>query len=512
MDGKQLTYSTLASTNRLDSIVICYEKFLAVRLAKAVTALIAQAPELSDVSGFIESWGVARSMTSGLLSQAVRQPLLDQWVRTSERLLNIGLHKQYPHTHFIRHLKDFGRLVLSWASTARDGAEAEVHLLGRRIAPLMFGRLLIEIKGYSAGDTLRWRVADQVLRIELTGKGLVAEISLAGDMQTSVLKSGCRFIAPPLLSNTVVDIWTPEYVGEKRIDITGESLSEEVERIQLALEEQHVSSISRFCRAMTVSAPGEVWVAGLVRLDSQPGDVSPASLVEQSNRDCIERLLQLNPLDELFSSFTVYGNPHALLVELGAKRLTAQLMGKPLDDSDASLWSEITSLLITSTPGMIFLNAIGEESERAAATVSSSSDSSIPLANALKSSGIENPIFDRLALRKTRNASTSPTDWRAIDSLQYLTPTELKRIYDSAVHNCAADQASAYCAAVSAYILGEFEACRAALLHCLRHDVDVEEYWHLLAFTLRHLDQYETFNSIIFDNIRELYPQITQID
>src|SRR5215211_6309055 len=204
MNDLQPTNSELALSDRLDNIAICYDKFLAVRLAKAVEALIAQAPDLAGVSGLTESWGVAKSMTGGVLARAVRQPMLDPWVRTSERFLNIGLHKQYPHTHFIRHLKDFARLVLSWASAARDGAEGEIHLLGRRITPLLFGRLLIEIKSYAAGDRLRWRVADRVLRIELTGKGLLSEISLTGVMQRSVLKAGCRFIVPPVLSKTVV--------------------------------------------------------------------------------------------------------------------------------------------------------------------------------------------------------------------------------------------------------------------------------------------------------------------
>lgn len=504
MDGLQPTNSAAGLTDRLTNVAICYEKFLAVRTAKVAEAVSAQAREVCDASGFLESWRVAKTMKSGFLAQAVRQPLVDSWVKTAERLIEIGVHEEYPHAHFVRHLKDFARLVLSWASAAPEGAEGRVHLLARRVIPLMFGRLLLEVNDYSAGGMLKWRVADRVLRIELAGTGTLAEISLSGDTEAVLLESRCRLLKPPAVGRTVADIWTPEYIGEGHVAITEDSLRQWAERMQAALTEEQLASISRFCRTWTVSSPDEEWVAGLVRLDSQLSDVTPGGLVERAHRDCLERLLRLNPLESVYGPLTVYGNPRTLLIELGARRITSRMFDEQLGESDAALWEAIASHLQTSTAGQVFLNAIGEASEPSALPASSGEEESVPLADALRASGVESPVFDGLQLRKTRNAGTVPTDWRAIDSLQYLTPAELEQVYRAAINDGASSEASAYCAAVISYIRGDFEACQGALLHCLRHDADVEEYWHLLAFTMRYLDRYQDFNSIVFGNERDL--------
>lgn len=504
MNGSRPMNSKAVLTERLANVVICYEKFLAVRLAKVAEALTAQAPELCHASGFLDSWRVARSMQGGLLARAVRQPMLDAWVKTAERLLEIGVHEHYPHAHFVRHLKDFARLVLSWASAAPEGAEGRVNLLGRRAVPLMFGRLLLEVTDYSPGEVLTWRVAERVLRIELSGRGTLAEISLSGAAGAGSLDSRCRLLEPPVLGGAVVDVWTPEYTGERQAAVSEDSVRRWAERTQAALTEGQVASISGFCRAWTVSSPDEGWVAGLVRLDSPLGDVSPGSLVERAHRDCLERLLRLNPLEAVTGPLTVYGNPHTLLVELGARRVTSRLFDEQLSGADAALWEVIATHLQTSTAGQVFLSALGEEVEPPAQTVvPQSGEELLPLADVLRASGVESPIFDGLHLRKTRRASAVPTDWRAIDSLQYLTPAELEQIYRTTTDGRAPSEASAYCAAVISYILGDFEACRGALLRCLRHDADVEEYWHLMAFTMRHLGRYQAFTAIVFGDERD---------
>lgn len=504
IDGSQPEDSRSDLTERLADVAASYEKFLAVHFVKAAEALTARAPEFCEISGFRESWNLVGSLKRGVLAQAVRQPMLDLWVKTSERLLELGVYERYPHAHFVRHLKDFARLLLSWAGAAPDGAEGTVHLLGRRFMPLMFGRLLLEVKGYSEGEVLRWRVTDRVLRIGLGGKTTLAEISLSGGTEARLLKSRAGLLKPPVVGGAVADIWTPEYTGGSNVAVTEESLRQEARRIQAALTEEHVSSIARFCRALTVATAGRNWVAGLVRLSPPLSEVTPAYLVERAHRDCLERLLRLIPLGEVYGPLTFYGDPHKLLVELGARRITSRLLGERLSEPDASRWEGVASHLRTSTPGQNFLRAVAEEGEPSDAPPSSGAEAPVPLAGVLKASGVESPSFGRLQLLKTRRAAMTPTDWRALDSLQYLTHGELEQIYRSAVNDCASSEASAYCAAVSSYILGEFKACQRALLHCLRHDGDVEEYWHLLAFTMRYLDQAEGFNSIVFGNEREL--------
>lgn len=502
MGGLPPAKPKLTLIERLDEVARSYEKFLAVHLTKVVQALLTQAPVLCETSGFLDSWGTAKSMKGGVLAEAVRQPLLDLWVKTAEHLLEIGVHQRYPHAHFARHLKDFARLVLSWASAAPEGAEGRVQLLGRGVIPLFFGRLLLQVSDYSGDETLIWRVTGRVLHLELAGRGSLAEISLAGGAQARVSKSRCRLLKPPVVGGAVADIWTREYVGEHEAAFTEESFGREMERLRAALTDEQLSCISRFCRALTVSALAEEWVAGLARLGSPLGDVTPARLVELAHRDCLERLLRLIRLTEVSGPLTVYGNPHTLLVELGARRLTTWLLGEELDEPSASRWDVITAHLRGSDAGQAFLDVLGEGGGPVAAPALSSAAATVPL-TALTVSGGEGVAFDNLQLRKTRRASAAPPDWRAIDSLQYLAPAQLGQIYRSAVGDCASSEPSAYCAAISSYILGEFDACQGALRHCLRHDRDVEEYWYLLAFTLRHLGWYEGFNRIVFGGERD---------
>lgn len=491
-------------SDRLEAVAKSYEKLLAVHLVNVIEALLAQAPEFCELSGLAEAWGVAKRLKGGVLARAVRQPTLDLWVKTSERLLEIGVHQRYPRAHFIRHLKDFARLVLSWAGGADEGAEGRVELLARRVTPIAFGTLLLEVTGYSPDEELTWRVESQVLRVGLVGKGPLAEINLSGGSEIWPANSRCRLIVPPVVGGALADIWTPEYVGGRNAPLTEESFRGWAERVGAALTEEHVPLISRFCRSLTVAPSGEEWVAGLARVGSPLDDITPLSLVELAHRDCIERLLRLIPLGEVTCALTIYGDPHAILIELGSRRVTSRLLGGGPAYADASRWAKVAAHLKTSAAGRKFLDIMGEESEPSDVHAPAPAEAPPSLAGVLKATGVESPAFGRLQLRKTRHESTNPTDWGALDTLQFLTRDELERVYRGVVGDCATSEAAAYCAAVSSYILGEFESCQAALLHCLRHDRDVEEYWHLLAFTMRHLGRPQGFNRVVFGDERDL--------
>jgi hypothetical protein len=95
-------------------------------------------------------------------------------------------------------------------------------------------------------------------------------------------------------------------------------------------------------------------------------------------------------------------------------------------------------------------------------------------------------------------------DWQVLDKLTRLSPRELTRLLRHVSVRATADEASAYCAAACAYILGDCTSAAEHLRVCLQFDPDVEEYWHLLAFSNRHTGDYEAAGSILFGGRRDL--------
>jgi hypothetical protein len=103
-------------------------------------------------------------------------------------------------------------------------------------------------------------------------------------------------------------------------------------------------------------------------------------------------------------------------------------------------------------------------------------------------------LGDGLCLRKKRRDDGNRVeDWSALDALALLT--------DEEVHGLRSGHP--YRLAICAYRLGCYEECRDALGRCLDEDVDVEEYWFLLAFTERHLGRRDVFERIVFGRARE---------
>jgi hypothetical protein len=85
-----------------------------------------------------------------------------------------------------------------------------------------------------------------------------------------------------------------------------------------------------------------------------------------------------------------------------------------------------------------------------------------------------------------------------------LSSGDLEMISEKDLDNPNASEPMAYSAAIICYLQGRFRDSQKYLLTCLGFDSDVEEYWQLLAFTLRHLGEIAEFDRIIFTRERNL--------
>jgi hypothetical protein len=315
-------------------------------------------------------------------------------------------------------------------------------------------------------------------------------------------------------------VWTPEFTGESndapamsRLD-SFQSALERATGLLNAEQEQLVASV---CRFITVTSADTGWIAGLVKFSAPSAQPTPDALVESAQRDLVRRLLKITPVRFDSMPPNTDGDFRETLVTLCARRATAGLFGKELSAADENLWQTVEPHVLGSKYGARFLSQLGEEVSPPPSTLASDETATYTAETAIQTaetatrtavgaaqgSEAEDAALPTVVLRKTRMASDTPVDWHAPDSLLHLPPTELVRIYEGAVVNWAESESSAYRAAVISYLLGKFEESRKYLLKCLEFDGDVEEYRHLLAFSLRHLGRFAGFEQIIFGRAQQ---------
>jgi hypothetical protein len=106
-------------------------------------------------------------------------------------------------------------------------------------------------------------------------------------------------------------------------------------------------------------------------------------------------------------------------------------------------------------------------------------------------------------LVKGRAGERKTLDWRALDRLAHADRARVAETLGSLGAVPAAAESDAYAQALCCYLLGRFDDVRRALAAALRLDAGVEEYWHLLAFSLRHLGDRAGFERIVFGGARD---------
>ncbi len=477
-------------------VVFRYERLLAFRLIDAARRLREEAPELCAQTAFLDNWRAVEQSSAEFLFRLVGQPILDGWVQTARALLSVGAHKRYPSAHPSRHLKDFSRLLLSWASDMPEGFEGEVELLGRRAFPLMHGHQLLLLNGRTTGAKLSWRTDGRVLSIGLQGAGTIAEVNLGNPAESHALTSQCELKVAPVVAGLTLDVWTPEFNGNASndLEILRAPLEEAGERLKTE-QEQFINSV---CRCVTYAPAGAEWVAGLIKISDPAAEATPEGLAELAGRDLVRRLLKITPIRFDAPLANVGGDFNEALVRLCARRIADRFLGRASVSADDELWRTVRNYVSGVKHGETFLRELGEDVDVVAAPASDTA-SSPAHAEATRESTERAPDgLPAVTLRKTRSASDTPVDWHAPDALVHLSQTQLEQLYERAVVNWRESEASAYRAAVLAYVLGKFEESRAHLLKCLECDGDVEEYRHLFAFSLRHLGRIGDFEQIIF--------------
>lgn len=131
------------------------------------------------------------------------------------------------------------------------------------------------------------------------------------------------------------------------------------------------------------------------------------------------------------------------------------------------------------------------------------SGSQLYLGDALVRAGFTNIPPPRLTLRKTTIDSPNPVEWGLMNFLCTFKKYELEQLFSVSRENSAKDEASAYCAAASAYLLERYEESSTLIKRSIKFDSNVEDYWYLLAFSLRQLGQKAEFERIVFLGERE---------
>jgi len=497
------------------SAVIRYERFLAIRLIDSVQFLQAQAPDLCEQSDFRKNWLLVEQLPADILFQAASQPLLGSWLKIHEALTLVDAYRHYPHAHPVRHLRDFARMLLSWISNSTPNAQGAVHLMGRQVFPLLSGKRLLVLKERKASGKLLWRAESQVLKIEFPGVGTIAEVDLADPHRSDTLDSHCLLITPPVLDGLRFDVWTPEFAG----DCGYESSLKKLECLQPLLENaigqlttEQQQFLTSLCRCVTVN-PNLGWIAGLINLSESGPELTAERLVEHACSDFVQRVLRITPIDLSTVTADVPEGVGQAAIRLFARRLTARILGKKISDGDDRIWERVRSAILSTKHGERLLIELGEDAGMSSLPDKPSGRIVLPLADVLQRAGIKN--FPSLTLRKTRVASSAAVDWGALDSLALLSSGDLERISEKDLDNPNASESNAYSAAIICYLQGRFRDSQQYLLTCLEFDGDVEEYWHLLAFTFRHLGEIAEFERIIFTrerNVSSVLSRLSKLD
>jgi hypothetical protein len=483
-------------------IVDRYEKLLIFRMVQVADTIIADAPEIAYRTGFREAWSNFETWPGGILARAAKLPAVDAWVRTAERLVAAGAHKRYPHAHTSRHLKDFARIELCLACDAPDGMTGRVQMLGRRSLLLNHGRLSLTTQVPTVSTLLEWSVKNNRLLLSV-GEGAVVELDLSASIEAVVPSSSWALHVVPTVRGILVDGRTHEYGGCQDDPSAASGICDAIARALDSLSSEDRTVVDTFCRCITVSSGDRrSWTAGLLSLASDE-DIGAASILQRAHRDRLERLMTTTMPSMLAAApASPASDFRSVVADLGARRLVRD--GDSQSGEEESRWEGVVSQLAKSVEGRAFLHATGMDATAAADGSSDNRAPSLFLHELIAEAGIVDPLMTGWALQKTRRGSRSELDWSAMNALIRRKPSEIDSLKQLSTRREPQSEETAFCSAVSAYLLGEWEACTDSVFKCLSCDPDVEEYWYLAAFAARHAGKEEVFARIMFQSDRSI--------
>lgn len=474
-----------------------YEKLLVLRLVQVADAFCHDTPALSAETGFTGAWSAVETWPTGVLQSAARQPLLDSWVAMAERLVAAGVHRRYPGSHPSRHLRDFSRLALSWASEAPDGAAGQLQLLGRRSVPLVFGRAVLCTDTPTVDDELQWVVRGERLVISRADAGVIAEIDLAEPSRVTVTGPSWALVSPPSFHGILVDLRSTEYVGEYPPGRAGSDRVAAIQRALSTLDDRDLSVVTTYCRCITLRSRHGPWMAGLAVLPSPAETDLAALLLREAHRDRLMRWLTLNvPSLNSAAPASPLSDLRDVLADQGAARiLDARQSG---EGATAAPWEIVSNLIHEIMPAAPrdFTDAGLGSDPFGPATGSVLQLADLP--------SLDGRPAARLTLTKTRRGTYGDLDWSAVNELSRLRQDQLRELIPSLDLAPSNTEALAFYRALVSYLLGEWETCVRELQRCMERDNDVEEYWCLLGFARRHAGARDPFDRIVLSGDRTL--------
>jgi hypothetical protein len=507
-----------------------HEKLLLLRLAEMGERLHHEYSSLSARTGFSESWDLASGLTAEGLSLAVQGPALAGWVDTAERLLANGIFDRYPDSHPARHLKDFAYFLINWAGSFVGSIGGCLYPLARRDIYIQHGHARIRMDPVHS-EAVRWKCTDA--RLSVGGHGAASlEIDITDPVHEESRYEGYAVAPVPYVLG--VPVYTDPY-AYSRLGCPPESPADFLRRVTDAMNclgPAQLAFLRGTARAITVKPPPTVlsgagktdlqegdeqlhpWIAGLLRVS--PTRISPTALLELAARDYVQRLLCLFPPEGASSAASFSGDLQSILVTAGAQRLVHRLGGgggdATLDLNDDRLsqqWSAAVGRLKESARSAAFLDALAERSDGVAPRNDSSGRSTGTLTPPEPWRVLGVPV-EAVLVKTRRAAAFSIDDFSPVRAMLRLPRAamkdELRRQKDQ--DDCTEE--SAFYLAVAAYCVGDFLVCVKFLARCISFDPDVEEYWHLLGFALRHQKCKAAFDAIMFHGIRDL-PHVAKL-
>jgi len=513
---------TYSIVNRCQVISERYEKLLVLRLVDLSHEILEAHSTLAEDTAFDAMWDVASRIAPKGLLLASRMPALAEWVSSGERLIRNGVYDRYPDAHPKRHLRDFSYLLASWALDLPDSSSGCIYPLGRRCIPARYGAAVVIAPAPSA-DPVRWtRTSNSVIRFDAAGGGVV-EVPLH-DVEAASASSKWQVRNRPNVNG--VEVVTEADAYDRRSGYWEDPFRfpQEIARALRTLSAQELMFVRNLCRSVARTPPINAssaagltilqesealqvpWIAGLLRVPHHA--ISGGDLILLAGKDLVERLLELFPLGEIERAESLAGDLRSSIVELAGRRVASRVSNGSTEEGMESLddrWAPIIARVGDSPAAAALLAAIGEEGYAAVARNDVETASGVSASLTPPQGWNVGPLANSIVVKSRRNAAFSIDDFSILDIMICLSEAELTGLLSmTQAKTRPLTESEAFYTAAAAYVLTQYSLSVECLMDCIRFDADVEEYWHLLAFSFRHLGRTDLFGAVVFDNLRDL--------
>lgn len=462
---------------RLAAVVERHTRLLALRLTAVVDELQERNPQMCDDPVFTAAWDRFASFGGSTLRAALEEPALEAWIGHVETLLRSPVLDTCPGHHVPRTLARFSALLLNLASCEEAASEGTAVVMGGASVPILLGSA--QLRPPSVRRTVVHWLWNGTLHLRDEQGTTLVELQSTGQ-------------AP----GTTGHGW-------------------QVERTQRA------AGVSIFTQPRCVEHPqtatGADFPTSLARAARDLGGTAQ-SLLRLGTRAAGPRCHR-HPL-KAYSWLGVDPVPTAQGLVHG---LASNLVGRcaALHRFDAS--RELTETLGAGTPADVVAAVAGELMTDEAAAPDSMVERVLaasegkapdpPSAPAIPEPGAAlafEPVLARAGIpieneapwtqRKSRRRDTAPR-WRVLDALEDLSLEQIDRLR-STLSTWPDPEIRHFGLACLDYHQGRFPAVAGHALACIESDRACEDHWFLLAFSVRHLRQYDTFDDIVFASLR----------